>query len=641
MKTYENNMADQDVVVHSLKVLSNLKNPALSQLQRDLSVQQTQALALAQRTDKYWTELSDDGVITPIEKKVVLREMESIATSYTALYTQAVAEQYDTAPFFQDYMAVYNALRNYIYSTLQLFDNMEEATEVDRAQFNEYFSNYYYSENYALVSMTVGVITDLGFKVLTSLEDEGEEGQVGIYQGVLYQYLEGEWKVLNRDLYYGYSAALPPGVEGRYFLCTADGVLSDVLYVNDEPLEVNGETLEIGNFYERGFIYVYEDQHWVKKLPEEDYRYIVAMGDYYSLFQTLPSIVKTEVENVAKKAVGSQYCGYSVVPPQNPEENDFFLYSGTTSGSLPEDREDWPDEPPPWIFAALYIYKGGRWKWLDESLAQNQKYYMEALQDILTITKVSSGYFSTVFCNAFFANQAAMNALSVQVIYLGTNGALRSETTRYIANRQGVLIDENGNIDANGNTHLGATSSHKVAIGVPLTDLDLSSYDTVIGGNVKIKGNTKFSGIIDTDQECFAAGFELRGLKPGNYMLRRLDCVNATIYWQIPASGTVRMVGAFGADPSKPVGGTGYIYKNGVTLWQSRVGTEEAVFLDFNIDVEAGDIIGVEAHGMSPSGALPGGTVNFSGGLATETRNSLVTYLGQVVTTPQPPSPVR
>lgn len=456
MKTYENNMADQDVVVHSLKVLSELKNPALSQLQRDLVIQKNTTQAMAQRTDKYWTTLSDDGVITPIEKKVVLREMESIANSYTALYTQAVAEQYDQAPFFQDYMATYNALRNYIYSTLHLFDNMEESTEVDREEFNEYFSNYYYSENYALVSMTVGVISDLGFKVLTSLEDEGEEGQVGIYEGVLYQYIEGEWKIINRDLYYGYSAALPPPLEGRYFLCTADGVLSDVLYVNDEPLEINGEMLEIGNTYERGYIYVYENNYWARKDPSEDYRYIVAMGDYYSLYQALPPVMKTEVENVARKVAGSNYCGALTVPPVDPQENDFFLYAGATSGTLPEDRSDWPDEPPPWIFASLYIYRDGRWKWLNEDQVQNQKYYMEALQDILSITATTSGYFTSVFCNAFFANQAAMNELSTKVIELRSGGAIRSEATSFIEGQQGLLIDADGNLKAYGNTILGS-----------------------------------------------------------------------------------------------------------------------------------------------------------------------------------------
>lgn len=489
-KSYENNMADQDVVVHSLRVLSEIKNPALSQLKRDLNTQQTSAQALAIKQEKFYKSLSDDGIISPMEKKIVQREMESIATSYTALYTQAVAEHYETAPFFQDYMATYAALRNYIYSTLHLFDDMDADTEVDRDEFNSYFSAYYYDENFAIVSMTVGVITDLGFKILESLEDEGEEGEVGIYRGMLYQYIDGEWKLINKELYYGKSAVLPPELEGRYFLCTDNVLLYDVLYANDDPLELNGEMLEVGGTYEKGIIYVYEDHHWQRKEPDEDYRYLVALGDYYSVKDKLPDIMKAEVESIARDAVGSTYYGPLTVPPVSPHENDFFLYAGETSG----------ETPPRWVFASLYMYKNSEWVRLDEAIAQNQKYYMEALQDILSITASTSGYFSTVFCNAFFANQAAMNSLSTKVIYLNTGGALRSEETAYIQNEQGLLIDADGNIDANGDTHIGGNciidgNAEIRTSGLIQGDLNITG-EANFSGRTRITGDALFSGDI-------------------------------------------------------------------------------------------------------------------------------------------------
>ena len=488
MKSYENNMADQDVIVHSIRVLSDIKNPALSQLKREIDLTQNASAALAQRTDRFWNSLSDDGIISPLEKKIVQREMESIANSYTALYTQAVEEQYDTAPFFVDYMATYAALRDYIYSTLHLFDNMEEDTEVDREEFNAAFADYYYSENIAIVSMTVGVITDMGFKVLNSLNDPGEEGQVGVYQGSLYQYINGTWKIIDRELYYGKSAALPAAMDGRYFLCTANGMLDDALYVNDEPLEINDEILTLYANYEKGIIYVYENQHWQRKEPDEDYRYIVAMGDYYSVKEMLPAIMNTQVENIAKTVAGSEYYGPLTVPPVNPKENDFFLYSGATSSG----------DDPEWVFASLYMYKSGEWVRLDESVAQNQRYYMTALQDILTITESTTGYFSTVFCNAFFANQAALNALSVQVIMLTGNGVIRSED--YTAGVEGLLIDANGNIDANQNTHIG---------GICIIDGDATIGGNVVGdlniagtaylhGRTIIEGDSHFTGDIDS-----------------------------------------------------------------------------------------------------------------------------------------------
>lgn len=485
MKTYENNMADQDVVVHSLRVLSNINNPALDQLKRDLNTQQASAQALALKQDKFYKSLSDDGIISPMEKKIVLREMESIATSYTALYQQAVAEHYEQAPFFQDYMASYAALRDYIYSTLHLFDNMDADTQVDREEFNEFFSDYYYSESTAIVSMTVGVITNLGFKVLTSLEDEGEDGQVGIYHGGLYQYIDEEWKPIDRELYYGKSDTLPPAMDGRYFLCTANTILTDILYVNDEPLEVNGEALELGTTYEKGVISVYEDHHWQPKDPEEDYRYLVAMGDYFGIKESLPPVMKTEIENVARTAAGSNYYGPSIVPPVNPTEGDFFLYIGETSIPVTDHK---------WIKFELYKYHNGDWQWLDASIFQNRDYFMQALQDILTYAPSTIGYFSYAFCNAFFTNEASINALSTKVIYIDTGGAIRSKEEEYIAGLQGLLIDAEGNIDANGNVHIGSGKNG-------------SECRFTVDGVAIIGGNTTIEGVCNVDKLHFSRAY--------------------------------------------------------------------------------------------------------------------------------------
>lgn len=478
MKNYENNMADQDLIVHSLRVLSDIKNPALTQLKREVNTAQKNAIQIAQKNDRYWKELSSDNIITPVEKKIIQREMESIANSYTALYTQAVAEHYDQADFFIDYMATYNALREYIYSTLQLFNNMEANTEVDREEFNEYFSDYYYSENFTIVSMTVGIISQLGFKILTSLDDEGEDGDIGLYHGALYQYVDNEWKLIDKELYFGKSTVLPPSTDGRYFLCTVNALLDDILYLNDgenwEPFEVNGEVLTLFTDYDENYIYVYEDYHWDRKEPDEDYRYIVAMGDYYSEVETFPAIFRNEVEIIAEDAVRKTYQGPSLVPPQDPQEGDFFLYIGQTS----LDQK--------WIQYNLYIFQDGEWTRLDEQDFGKRDYFMQALQDILRYAPATEGYFSKAFCDSFFANQASLNALSTKVIFLDTGGMIKSNV--YTEGTTGLKIDAAGNIDANQNTHIGG----KVAIGVPLSQM--GNYDVVIGGNAKIKGTLDSAG---------------------------------------------------------------------------------------------------------------------------------------------------
>ena len=482
MKNYENNMADQDVIVHSIRVLQDIDSPTTRQLTREVNLTKEAARSVAQKSDKYWQELSSDGIITPIEKKIIQREMENIANSYTALYTEAVAEHYESADFFVDYMATYNALRTYIYSTLQLFNNMEENTEVDRDEFNEYFADYYYSENFAIVSMTVGVVSSLGFKILTSLEDEGEEGDVGLYHGELYQYVDNGWKPLDRELYYGKSAVFPPELEGRYFLNTANSYLDDDLYLsadgeNYEQLELNGEILTVYSSYEKGIIYAYEDHHWDRKDPASDYQYLVALGDYYSVDADLPALMKEEVKNIARQVAGANYYGPLTVPPLNPAEGDFFLYVGDTT----LDQK--------WIKYELYIYRNSDWVRLDPDVFQNRDYFMAALQDILERAPATTGYFSTAFCNAFFANNASINALATHVIYLDTGGALRSREEEYEYHTSGLLIDASGNIDANGDTHIGGTCT--------------------IDGTTTIGGNTTIEGVCNVDKLHFSRTYSI------------------------------------------------------------------------------------------------------------------------------------
>jgi hypothetical protein len=308
-------------------------------------------------------------------------------------------------------------------------------------------------------------------------------------------------------LYWGPADFLPPAEDGRYFLNTANGIYDDVLYVNDEPLVLNDEEFTLFTDYDKGIIYVYEDNHWQRKEVDEDYRYLVAMGDYYNVQETLPAVMKNEVANIAKSAVSSNYYGPLIVPPQNPTEGDFFLYIGETSVG--------PD--PEWIKYELYIYKNNSWQRLDESNFQNRNYFMQALQDILNNAPATTGYFSKAFCDAFFANQASLNALSTKIIYLEGDGVIKS--VDYAAQDTGLLIDADGNIDANMDTHIAG----KVAIGVDLNDSqgnykqEFSDFDVVIGGNTLINGsgtigsNISFGGTLNGASGTFQGNLNVVG----------------------------------------------------------------------------------------------------------------------------------
>ena len=83
MKHYQNNMADQDLVVHSLKVLNNIDGGGFAEIRRSVdAVKQTVGLQMKQQ-DEYWKALSDDGIVSTVEKQSLRREMENIRQSFS------------------------------------------------------------------------------------------------------------------------------------------------------------------------------------------------------------------------------------------------------------------------------------------------------------------------------------------------------------------------------------------------------------------------------------------------------------------------------------------------------------------------------------------------------------------------------
>ena len=146
MKSYQNNMADQDLVVHSLKVLTEIDGGGIKEIRRGVDAVKQQSLEGLRKQEAYWEQLSDDGVITVIEKQSLRREMENIARSEAAITYQATSLGYQSE-LLQDYIDTYNDLHDYIYTTLHLFDDMTVNTAIDdRDTFNQMFSNYYYAD---------------------------------------------------------------------------------------------------------------------------------------------------------------------------------------------------------------------------------------------------------------------------------------------------------------------------------------------------------------------------------------------------------------------------------------------------------------------------------------------------------------
>ena len=153
-KTYERNMADTALVVKSLKVLENIDGGGIKEIKNTVESVKRQTTAQAKQQEEYWKSLSDDGVITVIEKQTLYRESQNIARSYAAITQQAQALGMPST-LVADYIATYNALHTYLYTTLKIFDDMSVETRIDeRDTFNAYFSNYYFSENFVLIAIT-------------------------------------------------------------------------------------------------------------------------------------------------------------------------------------------------------------------------------------------------------------------------------------------------------------------------------------------------------------------------------------------------------------------------------------------------------------------------------------------------------
>lgn len=567
MKTYERNMADTALVVKSLTVLDKIDGGGIKEIRNSVESVKRQTAAQAKQQEQYWKSLSDDGVITVIEKQTLYRETQNIARSYSAITQQAASLQI-TAALLADYNATYNALHNYLYTTLKVFDDMSSETVIDdRNTFNTYFSNYYFEENFVLIAITAGILDTLEFRVLESLTEPGEEGETAIYQGGLYQYVNGAWKSVTTGAYKGPRTELPGGEEGAFFIVSESFTLTEGLIINGEELYVNGEALGITHTYIKGLIYYCQDGVWIPENDKTNWRYAAAFADVINITGELPQIfqdaiddLQAQVDTKASAASLQQeiqdrqgqetiingdivridgdiediidrvdniddalvdqaedisgldgratnlenqmagkishlpvYFGPQSTIPQNPQEGDYFLYSGSNNQK--------------WIKSIIYRWKNNSWYetpntspyGLDPTNIEFRSYYMMALEDVLATNVAGNGYYSTIFAQAFFGNSATLNSLATKEIYLRQNGYIQSDNVTYVAQTTGLKLDADGDIDANGDTHIAG----KVAIGVPLKNTqgqympDFNDYDVVIGGRTLIKSGTKIKGELE------------------------------------------------------------------------------------------------------------------------------------------------
>lgn len=465
MDLNERNYAGDHVVVGSLEVLGSIKGNGVTEIRRNVALVQQQAEQIAKKQNIYWETLSDDGVISPIEKQMLLKEVKSIQNSYAAIYAQAVSLDLDATRLFLDYKAVYEDLYSYLYNNLKLFDDMTVATDInDREAFNSYFSRYYYDESFILLALSKGILATIDIRVLENLNEEGDEGEVAIYKGGLYQYTDGQWENVLTGFYKGALEKAPDVKrEGDFFLSSKDYI--EALYINGKPLYINGDLFGI-KIYQKGWIYYWEDGEWRTDRNRNSHRYYEAMTDVIFVTGELPEIFKTEM---AKVNTGNLYKGRQTVAPPNPAEGEWFVYSGNSTGR--------------WHKSSVYRRTNGEWEELSPTQSQYRQYYMTALEDILFLNETNNAYFAAIFAQSFFSNDATIGSLSTKTIYLREGGYIQSDIGEYIQEIAGLRIDGEGNIDANGDTHIGGFC--------------------VIDGITTIGGNTTIGGVCNVDKLHF------------------------------------------------------------------------------------------------------------------------------------------
>ena len=541
MNLNERNYAGDHLVVGSLEVLSEIKSGNIQRIENNLDQVRTSQKLFMKKQDRYWTELSSDGVITPIEKQQLLKEMQGITRRQAAIMDQAESVGLEHTIPVETFKNTYLALYSYIYTTLKLFDNMQLNTEIpDRESFNNYFSNYYYQESFVNVVLTKGIADAINFRVLENLSEPGEENEIAFYHGGIYMYTNGVWKNMTTSAYRGTLNYLPPSEEDCFFLASEDFVSIDIFAVNGEEFYVNGDKFAIQKTFLRAHIYYCENGAWYRDDDTRSYRYVAAFADYLYLTGELPSIFQDAIDEAEARlneridsvvtqtqqslqdeidARTSQYTvlngaivqinnttlppiianlnaqgqkishlpvnyGPRLAAPSDAVEGDYYLYTGDSVSTR----------------HYLYIQQYTNNEWVERSPTDTAyaALYMMNLEEILLQTPdLESGYFNAVFAASFIGNAATVNTLATQTLYLREGGYIQSDRILYTPQTTGVKIDYDGNIDANADTHIAG----KVAIGVPLYDSqgqytpDFDDYDVVICGAVKIKG----TGAIDAE----------------------------------------------------------------------------------------------------------------------------------------------
>ena len=452
----QENLADKELVVGSIKVLGSMKGGGTEKVRENIERLQNAVKVQQTKQDDYWSSLTADGVISAVEKKQLKKEFESIEQTYTALITQAEAKGVEMSDEVRMYERRYEELRDYLFTQLQLFKRMFESTKTESAEvFNGYYNRYYFALQNAQSRVNIGESGKI--RVLSSLTELGTDGEVVLYENNFYMYdlQNHEWigiSVASKvGEYTGVRTDSPPQVLNQYFLVGPEGIVEDYLEFIPETraAEENAWTDEKGNIiyinygFEPGYIYFWNERNEFEKVEDRNnWRYIVAMNDMLAcgfpvsptlaawLTIDLPELIAPGLEQNVKEHTPKYSRVHDV--PEYPNDGDWILWDASSTARF--------------IKGHLYVYQKATVEWIElnpqDTSGQVRDKFMRALTDILEVNPTETGYFSTVFASAFFGATATLDQISTKEIELRDTGSIRSRG--YVAGIAGFNIKGNG-----------------------------------------------------------------------------------------------------------------------------------------------------------------------------------------------------
>ncbi len=138
----QNDRSGEKLVVGSLEVIQEFKSSGLTRIESKIDMLDNKMTTEHLKTNDYWSALSNDCILTPVEKKTLKTNLEAEATQYAAIMAEAEKANAKNAKEVKEYDSYYKTFLNYIYNQLHCFDDMSANTEInDKETFNKMFAD--------------------------------------------------------------------------------------------------------------------------------------------------------------------------------------------------------------------------------------------------------------------------------------------------------------------------------------------------------------------------------------------------------------------------------------------------------------------------------------------------------------------